>query len=133
MNTATLEVPAKAVETAVDTSTAVTVYVTIGNSDNKLTQAEWSDFVYAVGVEVELTAEDWEIYGEWHSLGNSQYQNAVFSAPIPEDRLDDLRLNLRELARRFKQDSIAFAVAKSELLEAATVESDGPEYDGPTP
>lgn len=91
-----------------------TVYISIGNSDDKLTQAQWSE--YQAGL---LALAEWwasQIHGVWFSEPKSPYQNMCVCAEIDERAVDDLREHLRNLARKFNQDSVAWAEVKETLF-----------------
>lgn len=84
------------------------VYVSIGNSDDKLSQAQWAQFcmdVYAV-----LAAEG-KLRGAWYSASNSMYQNACWCVEIVLPVRDKMMGKLMTLAEKYKQDSIAWAEA----------------------
>lgn len=92
-----------------------TVYVTIGNSDDKLTQRLWSKFWNAVDDQVREYS--FHIHGAWLSEPSSEYQNACWCFVIEddsdgEDCYDDLRARLRVLAQHYGQDSILWAEAR---------------------
>jgi hypothetical protein len=111
---------------------AVIVYISIGNSDDKLTQSRWSDFIE----DVELEFDYVRIHGCWFSDPRSPYQNACWCIEFDPDRivdnsphyvdwdggwrphtdttrraLDTIQRGLRRVARRYQQDSIAWAQA----------------------
>jgi|ERR1700733_9944099 len=83
------------------------VYISIGNSDNKLTQSQWSEFCYTVSEVL-----DCQRHGEWFSLPNAPFQNACWCVTILETKVEGIQLNLRALCRLFNQDSIAWAEAE---------------------
>lgn len=90
-----------------------TVYITLGNSDDKLPQNEWAHFVAAVrGV---LRDEASVMHGEWFSLPDSPWQNVCWCVEVPEQLLARTRYRIGKLAPEYRQDSIAWA-------EAPTVE-----------
>lgn len=98
-----------------------TVYVTIGNTDNKLTQQEWSQFCS----DVFRCVQDASNYIVFHgfSLPSAPYQNAVVAftrmASVDgreEERERILRQRLSILASKFKQESIAWSVGQVEFL-----------------
>lgn len=84
-----------------------TVYVSIGNSDDKLTQLQWSAFWATVDEAVQELVE--AIHGTWLSVPNSEYQNAAWCFEIDEDCEDELRAYLCRTARSFGQDSVTWA------------------------
>lgn len=119
----------------------VTVYVTIGNSDDKLTQRQWSqfcehlDWVLAARnyVVQDRPLPGWEArpswaaggnefkrIGDWYSLPDLPYQNRCVAGRVPADLVDRLRGQLAVLAGWYWQDSIALAVVdQAELVQAA--------------
>lgn len=86
-----------------------TVYVSIGNSDDKLTQREWAAYVREF---VKLMRKDAaQVYGEWYSAPDVEYQNACIAAAVPDERLGWLRGALLDLRTQYRQDSVAWAEA----------------------
>jgi len=96
----------------------VNVYVGIGNTDNKLTQQEWADFVR----EVESTMSYFPLHGAWFSRPDAPWQNACWLAEIDDPKakfVEGFKEHLRVLAERYNQDSIAWAEAETEFLSPA--------------
>jgi hypothetical protein len=90
-----------------------TIYVSIGNSDNKLTQREWSGFVCKVAKAVRRHAEI--VHGEWASLPFAEWQNAAWCFEVFGG--SGLRVQLSYLASEYRQDSIAWAeVPRTEFI-----------------
>lgn len=103
-----------------------TIYVSIGNSDDKLTQLQWSCFVNAVDSTIRAYSNT--VHGYWLSAPDSQWQNACWCFELGDARSAfALRRYLRLHAHHYSQESIAWAVAKTELLEAW--DDAGPESD----
>lgn len=97
------------------------VYISIGNSDDKLPQAEWCDFIS----DVDVAIRDWVDlrHGCWHSMPTSPWQNACWCVDIEEEEREAfLKKELSQIARTYGQDSIAWA-------EAPTTEFLGPSDD----
>jgi hypothetical protein len=90
-------------------SDLVTVYVSIGNSDDKLTQARWSEFYHQVTTAVRDRVE--RVYGNWLSIPSDPWQNACIAFGIDPAETPILKGELRDLAAMFGQDSIAWAEA----------------------
>jgi hypothetical protein len=88
------------------------VYVSIGNSDDRLTQAEWSAFCW----QVDNLFHDVEKHGAWYSLPAAPWQNACWCVELAIGYVDDLQAALRSLARDYRQTSVAWAVAETEFL-----------------
>src|SRR5690242_10967670 len=91
------------------------VVITIGNSDDKLPQLEWSGFCGLVhGAVINWSTE---VHGVFYSLPHTQYQNAAWSFVTTEKMEPALRARLHELAGLYGQDSIAWMEGKVEFLE----------------
>jgi hypothetical protein len=103
-----------------------TFYISIGNSDDRLSQAEWSCFVLDVdrAFEMAVRYEGARVHGRWLSRADDPWQNACWSADWHDDLafvVDALKRKLTALARTYRQDSIAWAVvAETEFLGAVT-------------
>jgi hypothetical protein len=91
------------------------IYVSIGNSDDKLSQKQWSE--YAIDVAGLVRAWSVELHGEWLSLPHAQYQNACWCFEITEDEVDILKLELETVAAKYNQDWIAWADATLEIIK----------------
>jgi len=84
-----------------------TITIQIGNSDDKLTQQQWSYFVYAVGDIIRA------YYGQLHFSGGSSidtpWQNYCWVFEMEDDTLyhTAFKHQLRGIADKYKQDSIA--------------------------
>jgi hypothetical protein len=91
----------------VATTAALTVYASIGNSDDKLTQAQWSEFhdIFAALIRTAAT----QIFGDWLSASNARWQNACVAFEIDVEAADRLKRALVNLAAEFNQESIAWA------------------------
>lgn len=98
-----------------DTST---VYVSINNSDDKLTQARWAELHDKVGAAVRGLAL--QIYGDWVSISTDPWQNACIAFEIGRETSDRLQRDLAELAAEYDQDSIAWAEADTKFIGPAT-------------
>lgn len=98
-----------------------TVYISVGNSDDKLSQGEWAQFVDEVDRAVSGAAkyEGNRIHGRWYSLPNEPWQNACWCIEFHPDLAQsqrDLRQGLGMIARWHRQDAIAWAVAETEFI-----------------
>lgn len=95
----------------------MSVYISIGNSDDRLSQAEWSAFVGDVNEAIGSYAI--ERHGKWMSLPHSPWQNACWCVEVSDKAKLFLRDALARLATKYRQDSIAWAVAETEFLSGA--------------
>jgi len=91
-----------------------TVYISIGNSDDKLSQAEWS--AYAAQIAAEVHRRAFRVHGEWYSLPNARWQNACWCVEAEPGPMDYLKQLLTRIREDYRQDSIAWAVAKTDLI-----------------
>ncbi len=95
-----------------------TVHVSIGNTDGKLSHAEWAEF-FALVDELLTGHVDIEVFGRWHSLPATPYVNACWAVEIPDELADTVRIALGSLARGFRQDSIAWLAGHTEFILGA--------------
>jgi len=83
------------------------VYASIGNSDDKLTQAAWSNYLHSFRECMAKAAS--EVYGDWVSEPSSSYQNACIA--IATETPHTLKAALALLRDGYGQDSIAWVEA----------------------
>lgn len=92
----------------------MTVYVSIGNSDDKLSQREWADFIEAVRVEINNC--NVTMHGIWFSSPTTPYQNACYCFDIDPWSASELKEDLACIAEIYRQDSITWAEAETEFI-----------------
>lgn len=80
-----------------------TVTIQIGNSDNKLSQSEWSLFVGDLASVVRVNCG--EVFFCGHSAGDAPWQNHCVVTECND--LGWLTEQLRQLVEKYDQDSIA--------------------------
>ena len=85
----------------------ITAYVSVGNSDDQLSQAEWSSFVQATRIMLSQRAR--ETHGEWYSLPDQPYQNACFCVVLADPDVPLVKADLTKLREAWGQDSAAWA------------------------
>lgn len=90
------------------------VHIAVGNSDDKLTQARWAEYVAACTTVLRRAAA--VIHGVWFSESGSPYQNACIAAEVEPGALDQLRDDLRVIRAEFDQDSVALNVSETEFV-----------------
>lgn len=89
--------------------TDAVLYASIGNSDDKLPQAEWAEYVEEFRRILRNYAD--EIHGEWYSAADSAYQNACMAIVVIPDDMDELRDKLTALREDYEQNAVAWALA----------------------
>lgn len=94
------------------------VYITIGNSDDKLSQAEWAAFQQRTD-SIVAPPKTW-VYGRWTSLPTSPFQNACWCVRVDPRDVERMRRELADLALEFRQDAIAWAEATAEMIGASS-------------
>jgi len=93
------------------------IVIQIGNSDDKLTQREWSEFAGVVSNLVENYAV--EIHFSGASLPASPWQNACWIMDARRSDRGSIGEDLKAIAAEFNQESIAVMIGNTEFLEAA--------------
>lgn len=89
------------------------VYISIGNSDDKLTQEQWYDYI----IEVIRTVSVGHIHGAWYSEPASKYQNACWCVEFKTSNdVYQAKEALKIIRGNYRQDSIAWAVAETEFI-----------------
>ena len=90
------------------------VHVSIGNSDDKLSQGEWA--LFCAAVENAVRASTGSIYGIWYSTPQSHWQNMCIAFGIDGDD-KPLRRELCYLAWLYQQDSLAWLQGDTEFIK----------------
>ena len=91
------------------------VTLSIGNSDNKLTQEEWS--VFSSSVHVYVFQYCTHVHFAGSSPSTSKYQNAAWVFEIDEALADKLKGRLKSLCAKFNQESIAWTIGETEFIQ----------------
>ena len=93
-----------------------TFYTSIGNSDDKLSQREWSAFTVQLVAAIRRRGS---VHGIWYSSPNSEYQNACVCFEVDEGpAVEEITVALAQLAETYRQDSIALATAETRFVGA---------------
>lgn len=92
-----------------------TIYLGIGNSDNKLTQQEWAEFLRELYDLLHRFPH--KIHGWWYSGPAEPWQNAEVGFDLPRSQHADFRAELVALRKKYRQESVSWAeVAEVEFL-----------------
>lgn len=94
-----------------------TVYVSIGNSDDKLSQAHWSELHNKLIATIR--GHTLQVYGDWTSTSTDPWQNACVAFEIGNETSERLQLDLAELSAEYGQDPIAWAEADTRFITPA--------------
>jgi hypothetical protein len=91
------------------------VVVSIGNTDNKLTQKEWSDFVAEVNEEIERREVQVHFFGG--SPNWTPWQNVAWILEINDVALAQRFLGeVQRIRAKYRQDSAWVLVGKGEMV-----------------
>ena len=92
-----------------------TAVIQIGNSDDKLPQAMWCQFMHRLREYLEIHTA---LHFSGASFPDSPWQNACFVCLIHKDSPDMLRKFLKDLCNEYQQDSIALTIGDTEFVGA---------------
>lgn len=93
-----------------------TTVIQIGNSDDRLGQAEWAQFV--TGVQAAIECHTRVIHFAGTSGGDKPWQNACWVFELADSRIEDLSRELIRLAINYRQDEIAWTVGRTAMISA---------------
>lgn len=91
-----------------------TVTIQAGNSDDKLTQAQWAGFVAACRDAIERSSAEVHFFGA--SAGWERWQNAAWVIAADEGVAADLRQELKKVRSQYAQDSIAWTEGETDFI-----------------
>lgn len=91
-----------------------TVCIQIGNSDDKLTQQQWSDYVNAVVVWT--TNYVYEVHFSGGSQPEMSWQNYCSVCNIPNNKIDTAMMDLIKIRKLYNQESIAVLIGDTKFI-----------------
>lgn len=100
-----------------------TVTIQIGNSDNKLTQQEWADFVSTMKGDVLASGVTVHFFGG--SPTWERWQNAAWVVDGSDVGLARLKLWVQERCGQFRQESVAWTQGVTEMVPALPTDAGG--------
>jgi hypothetical protein len=103
-----------------DMASGTTVCVLIGNSDNKLTQGEWSDFVQETKLTITQSVSGPFDGVPWFFTGGTAYDAPYQAACLVfqirsciDSKVEKLKNRLSQVAKNYRQESIAVLMGHS--------------------
>jgi hypothetical protein len=91
------------------------IYLSVGNSDDKLTQIEWANFITRIRADIVNAAH--RVHGQWFSAPDSTWQNACWCLEFAsEAEMKIARETIITIRRQYRQDSVAWATAETEFI-----------------
>ena len=91
-----------------------TITIQIGNSDDKLTQKEWSSFVLHCRDLINASPVEIHFFGA--STGYATWQNAAWVLSLTEDNVAALKADFTEIRKLYRQDSVAFTEGETQFI-----------------
>ena len=89
-----------------------TVVIQIGNSDDRLTQREWYNYVH----EISEIMTWYERHFVGFSAPDSPYQNAAWVINVRDDEIDDIVSILESIRVKYNQDSVAVTIGDTRFV-----------------
>lgn len=99
---------------AYENAKLVTVCLQIGNSDNKLTQQEWSGYAWRMDEIVTDFARERHFFGG--PATTARWQNACWVFVMEKQRLEGMQRRLTEARSFYNQDSVALLVGETQFV-----------------
>jgi hypothetical protein len=99
---------------AYENAKLVTVCLQIGNSDNKLTQQEWSGYAWRVDQVVTDFARERHFFGG--PATTERWQNACWVFVMEQQRLEAFNRRLVAARVSYNQDSVALLVGDTQFI-----------------
>lgn len=96
-----------------------TAVINIGNSDDKLSQKQWSEFV----MKIQKVLHQWNMHIHFSggSPSSAPWQNYCWVAEVRDEPLMHiLRRDLSMICHEFRQDSIAITFGETEFVSGPT-------------
>lgn len=91
-----------------------TVVIQIGNSDNKLSQADWSQFIFEAKLVIERNVHEVHFFGG--SAIDSPWQNACWVCEVLKGFKPQLESELTECRKSYGQDSVAITCGETRFI-----------------
>lgn len=91
-----------------------TITIGIGNSDDKLTQLEWSSFIQSINAIVEKNAH--EVHFTGFSIPTAIWQNACWVFEVSDERVEKIKAEIHKVRRGFRQDAVAWIEGTTERI-----------------
>lgn len=91
-----------------------TAVIQIGNSDNKLTQGNWANFV--ASMRHEISRHVYRIHFQGGSGWDAPWQNACWVCEVRPDQVQPLRDVVAKVRGQYEQDSAAVVFGETEFI-----------------
>lgn len=91
-----------------------TITIQIGNSDNKLSQQDWSDFVNDVNELIGYYAKEIHFFGAPPNY--APHQNSAWVITCNDTAIENLKGSITSFRKHYNQDSVAFTIGNTEFI-----------------
>ena len=91
-----------------------TVVASIGNSDDKLTQKEWAEYVRVMDSHIQLLCAKVHFFGG--SANWMPWQNVTWWLEIEEADIEHLEKALKHTRTYYKQESVALLIGETKFI-----------------
>ena len=92
----------------------LTIAIQIGNSDDKLTQREWSAFVSLVDSCIKEHSQ--AIHFSGAAWGCAPWQNAAWVCEVLRSHIPSLKAHVKRARQQYRQDSVAWLEGSTEFI-----------------
>lgn len=93
-----------------------TITLQIGNSDDKLTQVQWSEFVERIRRLIWNYSANGFPHFDGGAPNDQRWQNYCWVFELEEMYFAEVRAHLTSIRKNFKQDSIAWIEGETEFI-----------------
>lgn len=97
-----------------DESMVNSVSIQVGNSDNKLTQGDWANFV--AGMRHAISCNVYRIHFQGGSDWDAPWQNCCWVCEVNLDQIEPLKTVITTIRKQYKQDSAAVMFGRTEFI-----------------
>ena len=91
-----------------------TVTIQIGNSDDKLSQRQWAEFVGSVNTAISQCCEHVHFSGS--PAGTAPWQNAAWVVEVPDHSIPGLKRAVTAIRQSYSQDSAAWTEGETKFI-----------------
>lgn len=98
---------------------AETITIQIGNSDNKLTQQEWSNFILDVTNMIHLSiiaTNNPSIHFSGGSEASKPWQNYCWVFNANKSTTEKIIASLEQIRQMYRQDSVALTIGETKFI-----------------
>jgi hypothetical protein len=91
-----------------------TITIQIGNTDNKLTQQEWAEYVNRTSATIDRFSEMTHFFGgspNWY-----RWQNVAWVVEMSGHNLNPFKAEIERVRELYRQESVAVTIGETEFV-----------------